>query len=41
MEKREEYIKLMLTKQEKDKLQKLAKEKNLDMSNYIRTTLLK
>lgn len=41
MKKRDKFIQIKVTKEEKEKLRKLAEEKNLDMSNYIRIKLLK
>lgn len=41
MKKRDKFIQIKVTKEEKEKLRKLAEGKNLDMSNYIRIKLLK
>lgn len=36
-----ESIKVMLTKQEKEKIKQLADEQRLDISNYVRLKILK
>lgn len=40
-ERRREYLHILVTENEKETIKQLAKENNLNLSNYIRLILLK